>query len=206
MATNYNINEHSVIPSLHIGLTGGIATGKSAIANWFVEYGFAYFNADKVVHQLLSDQALLTVGEIVPHALNDNGLLNRAILAEAMFTNDDIRRSIEAILHPLVLAEMHQFIKQHRFTISEIPLLFELQQEKFFDLIVSTILPGWLQEKRAMMRHGMTLEKYHKIISLQCSNQYRIDHSDYIVDTELPIHKTKQQVLHIIQTHTLNAK
>ncbi|NLO97866.1 MAG: dephospho-CoA kinase, partial [Peptococcaceae bacterium] len=94
---------------LTIGLTGGIASGKTSVANWFEAKGIPVINADKTAHELMEQQAVITVlveefgGEYLT-----GGKINRALLGDKVFRDAESRRKLEKIMHPLVLQSMKE--------------------------------------------------------------------------------------------------
>ena len=89
-----------------IGLTGGIGSGKSTVAQWFNKRGVPVLDADKIVHRLLQSD-LSTISKLVqefgPEILGENGEINRSKLGARIFSDEDARKRLERIVHPRVV-------------------------------------------------------------------------------------------------------
>ena len=174
-----------------IGLTGGIATGKSTTADLFRERGIAVFDADSTVHHLLGVDGLAVAkvracfGDDV---LGSNGAVDRNFLGRHVFGNAFERRKLEQILHPLVANEREKFLRQQRnagapLVVLDIPLLFEIGTHKLCDLIIVTNVAPDIQRERAMSREGMTSEKFTGILNSQMPLIEKASRADFVLDT-----------------------
>jgi dephospho-CoA kinase len=176
---------------IKIGLTGGIAAGKSSICNlWQKLYNVAIFDADKTVHKIYNRADVIdVVSLIVPQAVQ-NYKINRVILGEIIKTQPDILDEIEEIIHPLVRLEERKASKiansfGYDMIISDIPLLLENNLQNRYDYIVVVNSPLWLRRKRAMQRSNMSERKLQEIISRQVSDAQRIKAADFVINTSI---------------------
>tara|TARA_B100000575_G_C23028792_1_gene592394 strand:+ start:367 stop:960 length:594 start_codon:yes stop_codon:yes gene_type:complete len=174
-----------------VGLTGGIATGKSTTADFFRERGIAVFDADRTVHQLL-DVAGLAVSKVVEvfgdDVLRSNGAIDRNVLGQRIFKNEFDRQKLERILHPLVANERENFLLHQRqvgapMVVLDIPLLFEIGTHKLCDLVIVTNLPPHIQRERAMSRKGMTGDRLTGILNSQMPLSEKASRADFVLDT-----------------------
>jgi dephospho-CoA kinase len=196
-----------------IGLTGGIAMGKTTVAKQFAQCGVAVCDSDHIVHQLLGvgGDAVESVGKLFPNALQNNHI-DRKVLAKEVFGNDTKLHALEAIIHPLVRKHQDAFIVQSRLqkksiVLLDIPLLFETQGEARCDYTVTVSTPTFLQRQRALKRPQMTAEKLGHILARQMPHSEKRKRADFIVFTGLGKHhslKMVQCILNTIKKHTLS--
>jgi len=172
-----------------IGLTGGIAMGKTTVAQQFAWCGAAICDSDKIVHKLLGvhGEAVDSIGKLFPKARMDN-FINRKMLAQEVFGNPEKLMQLEAILHPLVRKYQDNFIRKatllkRRIVVLDIPLLFETHGEKRCDYTVVASAPAFLQRQRALLRFHMTKEKLAHILARQMPDSEKRKRADFIVLT-----------------------
>jgi dephospho-CoA kinase len=148
-----------------IGLTGGIASGKSAVGKWFEQHGIPVWDADTAVHTLLNtDKAIqqqlkMWFGEAV---ILPDGKANRPLMGERVFTDTLLKKQLEGLLHPLVRFSMEAFfadIEQSQptapFAIAMIPLLFENGLQAQFDAVWVVNATQAQQIERMKTHRGM---------------------------------------------------
>lgn len=170
----------------HVGLTGGLASGKSTVAHLFAACGADIIDADAVVAELTAagtvalTQLQQAVGDWV---LTEDGAYNRALVRQKIFDDPALRQQIEAVLHPLVRERIREHLQAAAgpYAIAVIPLLFESEgwADYFQRIIVVECLPE-LQIERAQRRDG--LQDAHKIIAAQLPAQQRRLHADDIIE------------------------
>ncbi len=186
-----------------IGLTGGIATGKSTVLNFFAHHGVPAHNADDAAHHLLLQQPIIEhISEFAPEAV-ENGVINRQKLGAAVFNNDELLEELEELLHPLIrLAEMDTIKKMEilgkNIIVLDIPLLFETRDINDFDMVITTSCPERTQIARAMARKGMTQEKLEAIMDRQTSTSDKEKMADAIISTGLSKAHTMGQVKQLL--------
>ena len=185
-----------------VGLTGGIATGKSTTADLFRERGIAVFDADRSVHHLLG-VAGPAVAEICTvfgnEVLRENGSIDRNLLGQRVFRNEADRRKLEQILHPLVARDREAFLARQRqddaqMVVLDVPLLFEAGADDLCDLVVVTTVEADIQRERALARDGMTGDKLTGILNSQMPLSEKVDRADFVLDTGTDLAATRQQL------------
>jgi dephospho-CoA kinase len=185
-----------------VGLTGGIATGKSTTADLFRERGIAVFDADRSVHHLLG-VAGPAVAEICTvfgnEVLRENGSIDRNLLGQRVFRNEADRRKLEQILHPLVARDREAFLARQRqddaqMVVLDVPLLFEAGADDLCDLVVVTTVEADIQRERALARDGMTGDKLTGILNSQMLLSEKVDRADFVLDTGTDLAATRQQL------------
>ncbi len=160
---------------LVIGLTGGIATGKSTTAAMIRERGIPLHDADAVVHGMMAAGGLATrsVAEVFgDDILTADGAVDRQRLGRVVFADSVLRKRLEAIIHPLVANDRDMFLDMHQkagasLVVLDIPLLFETGADAMCDFVILCSAPDGIQRERAMARAGMTENKLDAILASQ---------------------------------------
>ncbi|MGE4313707.1 MAG: dephospho-CoA kinase [Pseudobdellovibrionaceae bacterium] len=176
-----------------LGLTGSIAMGKSTVAAMFEKCGVAVHDSDAVVHSAYEpDSSVFTMlGRLFPEAWNKKTLrIDRAKLAEIIYTEPEARRALEGLLHPYVWDAQDSFLRKHRrmgtaLVVFDIPLLYETGAENRLDAVCVATAPKFLQQKRALRRPNMSEEKLRSILDTQLPDPVKRKRADYIVHTGL---------------------
>lgn len=184
---------------LVIGLTGGIGCGKSTVSELFRNLGTPVIDADDIAHKIVEPgqpalQALRdTFGDAIFAA---DGRLDRAELRQRVFSDLAKKQQLEAILHPLVYAEIDHAVQQlkHPYCIVCIPLLLETRMESKVDRILVIDCPVETQIERVQKRDGMSSEMVHRIIANQVSRATRLAHADDIIENTISAEQLADQV------------
>ena len=173
-----------------IGLTGGIATGKSSVARFFTDKGVPVIDADQLARDAVlpaSPALAQIVARFGPEVLTQEGILDRKHLGMLVFSNQEKRRILEEILHPEIrkLSEMHiseADAAGHIRLIYMAPLLIEAGGDSRVDTIwVVTVRPE-IQLERLMRRDGITLEQALKIIDSQMPLAEKERYGSVVID------------------------
>ena len=193
----------SEIRPLRIGLTGSIGMGKSTTAQLFRDEGIAVFDSDAIVHELYQGAAVEPIAHSFPQVL-ENGVINRAKLADIVLKNPQALKQVEEIVHPLVWSERDKFFKANQETganlvVYDIPLLFEKGVDSSVDVIVVVSATSETQKARVLARTGMTVEKFEALKSKQMSDLEKRARADFIIDTSLGLESARQQVHEILE-------
>lgn len=187
---------------LTIGLTGGIGSGKSTVAQWFEQQGIPVVDADKTVHRLFrSDSFTISklVREFGPDILASNGEISRMELGRRVFKEVDARRRLECIVHPRVLACMKEEQETLRnagsdVCIWDVPLLFETGYKQFVDQVWVVWVPRDVQIKRVLARDKLGLEEVKARIAAQGSLDEKRQHADVVIDNSGDRTETLRQI------------
>jgi len=176
-----------------IGITGGVATGKSAVAALFHRKGAVVFSADEAARDVLApgSPALQQVVETFgPDYLLPDGRLDRARLGARVFSDPAARRALEAITHPRILALLRAQIEATRqqdpdaLIIVEAPLLYEAGMAGWFDRIVVVAASEPTQIERLRARDGLTEEEARRRIAAQMPLAEKIARADDVIWNE----------------------
>jgi dephospho-CoA kinase len=170
-----------------VGLTGGIGSGKSTVADLFVELGAGLVDTDAIARELtLADGAAMPAltAEFGPGILAADGALDRAAMRQLAFADPSARSRLEGILHPLIRhlsAERCQAATEP-YVILAVPLLVESgTYRERCDRIVVVDCPESLQIQRVMSRNGLSAEEVRAIMAAQATRQQRLAVADDVV-------------------------
>ncbi len=186
------------MPPLIIGLTGGIGSGKSTVAELFAAKGVEIIDADKVARQIVdTDPSVLNkiiekFGSIV---LDAHHHLNRRALRDIIFTDTSKRKWLEHLLHPLIRVEMQQQSEHAHspYCIQVIPLLIERDSKRIQRiLVVDTSEPE--QIERILERDNISLTQAQAILNAQITRKQRLTIADDVIVNDNTIEHLKQQV------------
>lgn len=183
-----------------VGLTGGIGSGKTTVANLFAEQGIALVDADIVSRQVVEPN---TKGyqAIVEHyglqVLNHDGTINRSKLRETIFSNEEERQWVNQLLHPLIRTEMLKQVDEATspYVIMVIPLLFENGLDSLVNRTLMVDISPEQQIKRTAIRDNVLPEQVKSIISAQMSRDDKLAKADDIVENQGEVSELKTQVL-----------
>lgn len=190
-----------------IGLTGGIATGKSTVANMFKERGAKIISADQLVHQLLEPgtASFRRVKAAFGPQIMSAGKIDRKKLARIVFNDKGKLRKLERIIHPQVRKRIRRKIsefqknKRIKVVVVEIPLLYEARFENEVEATVVVVSSRQLQIKRAVRKLGITKNEALRRIGAQMSLKNKIRLADFIIDNNSTKNNTKKQVKELWQ-------
>ncbi len=185
-----------------LGLTGSIGMGKSTTAAMFQAEGIPVNDADAVVHQLYSAEAVAPIETTFPGTTTE-GKVDRVKLAAHLAAHPADFKKLESIVHPLVRDKEMQFRQKaddegHDIVLLDIPLLFETGGEGRVDAIVVVTCAADIQRARVLARPRMTVEKFEMILSRQMPDSEKRQRADYIVDTGEGLEPARAQVRAII--------
>ena len=164
---------------LRIGLTGGIASGKSTVAQRFMELGVPVIDADAASRAVVAPGTpglKQVIARFGPGVVAENGELDRRALRDLIFSDPDARRDLEGILHPLIRAHMEQSASaaQGPYVVMAIPLLVESGQRDRVDRVLVVDADEAVQLGRVMARDGGSLEQARAILSSQAPRSARL--------------------------------
>ncbi len=171
-----------------VGLTGGVASGKSTVSAMLAELGAVVVDADLLARDVVApgtDGLAAVVEEFGPDVLGPDGALDRPRLGALVFADPERRRALEAIIHPLVrarAAEIEAAAPPDAVVVHDIPLLTETGQAASFDAVVVVDVPAEVQVDRMVRIRGMSEEDALARIAAQASREERLAVATYVVD------------------------
>ena len=182
-----------------VGLTGGIASGKTTVANLFAKQGVPIVDTDIIARQLVAP-GQETLHQIIQlfgqQYLTADGQLNRAALATLCFSKPQARLQLESILHPKIRAEMERQLQQLNavYAIAVIPLLLETKRSKLIDRVLVVDCLHEQQLQRLQQRDQRSDEEIKGILDAQISPQQRLAAADQIIENNHDLKYLKKQV------------
>ena len=189
-----------------IGITGGIASGKSTVTEFLRQQGYQVIDADQVVHELQEPggrlyQALLsTFGSVI---LQEDGHLDRPKLGAMIFGNPELLAQSSQIQNQIIREELagrrDLLAETEDFFFMDIPLLFELQYEDWFDQIWLVDVTEKTQLSRLMTRNSLSQEEAEKRIAAQLSLLEKRKRADVLIDNNGSLEQTRQQLRDALQ-------
>ena len=193
-----------------IGLTGGIATGKSTVKKRLEELNIAVIDADQISHEItqIGGQGYQEiVSQFGTDLLGLDQKIDRKKLGEIVFSDQQKLLQLEQILHPLIQAE----VKQRKIKFQDqgtalcfydVPLLFEKKLENQFDQIVLVYLPSAMQVERLMLRNSLTKAQALARIQAQLPMAYKIQKSHHCIDNSTNSDDLRLQVFNLVGSLT----
>ena len=189
-----------------IGITGGMASGKSTLARMLAARGYVHVDADALVHRLMREDhdIIRSIGNAFAGSVTAQGV-NRAVLSETIGKNPDALSQLETILHPRVVEEEMKIMETTkraggRGVILDIPLLFETGANARCDVVIVAHAPLAVRRERAFARTGMTEEKWNRLIARQLSDAERCARADWVIDTSQSEAETRAQIAALVKT------
>jgi len=190
-----------------LGLTGGIAMGKSAASATFRSFGVPVFDADAAVHDLLAPggAAVKPVLAAFPDCRAADGGIDRAALGGLVFADPAALERLEAIVHPLVHAAERRFLARcagfgEPLVVLDIPLLFETGAQAMVDAVAVVSAPRFLQGQRVLRRPGMTEERLAAIRTRQLPDAEKQKRADFVIHTGLSRRRAAAAIGRIVRT------
>ena len=190
-----------------IALTGGIGTGKSTVGSFLRAKNIPVIDADQLSREVCKpslpaySEIIALLGEDILLPSNE---LNRVKLKELIFADAELKKKIEAIIHPRIQAEFQKIIKalierRENIIFYEIPLLFEAKSNYNFDFIVCVDAPDHTRIERILKQRDISTEEIKKIISFQKSQEEKKMKSNYTINNAGSIENTKKEVLEVLK-------
>lgn len=191
-----------------IGLTGGIATGKSSVSNYLLSLGIPVIDADLISREVVEPGQpglLKLLQKLGPEILTQDGQLNRPALAKKLFHNEAVRQQVNQLLHPLIYDRMFERVAAFQsqgeaLVFLDIPLLFETQTKNLFDDIWLVYVPETIQLERLMKRDQLSQEAAVARIASQLSIEEKRLLADVIIDNSGTIEVTLAQVKSLLDS------
>lgn len=182
-----------------VGLTGGIGSGKSAVAEMFRELGAPIIDTDVIAREVVqpgSDALNMIVQRFGDQVLKPDGHLDRSALRHAVFNSEENRRWLEQLLHPLIRERTKQLIDEcdYPYCIVVIPLLAENWPYPLVDRVLVVDIDEEVQLKRASQRDKNTDEQIKKIMKSQTSREQRLAIADDVINNDADLEHLRKSV------------
>jgi len=185
-----------------IGLTGGIGSGKTTIANYFQEMGVPVYIADNGARNVMqSEDIVKQIKTIFGDDLFVNNILNRAKLAEIVFNDKSKLEQLNNIVHPAVKKDFEVWLLQHTnyaYVIYEAAILFESGRYKECDVVITVTAPKELRIERVIKRDNTTREHVLSRMDMQWNDEKRISGSNFVINND-NLKNAKEEVVKILK-------
>lgn len=189
-----------------VALTGGIGSGKSAVADLLRERGCVVIDADALAREAVAPGSaglVEVVGEFGPEVLDSAGHLDRGALAALAFSSPDRRRALEGILHPRIAARRQELLREQPedvIVFCEVPLLVETGGRSGWDAVIVVDCPDDIRLQRLVEGRGMALDDARRRMSAQASREERLAIADYVIDNSGSRSSLSDQVSDILRS------
>jgi len=189
-----------------VGLTGGIGSGKTTVANLFAAEGITLVDADIIARDVVA-QGSKGLEAIVSHfgieMLTPEGELDRAKLRQRIFSHPEEREWLNQLLHPMIRQEMLAQVEKatSAYVIMVVPLLFENGLDRLVNRTLVVDISPELQINRTVKRDNVDASQVNNIISSQCSRSEKLARADDIIDNQGEISTLKREVLALHQRY-----
>jgi dephospho-CoA kinase len=182
-----------------IGLTGGIATGKTTVSNYLKELGYPVIDADVIARQVVEPgtkglrMITDTFGEKV---LTSDGQLDRQQLAQWVFTSSELLQQLNQILQPIIRERIQELISTSKdsVVVIDVPLLYEQHYEELCDVVMVVSVQPQQQLKRLMNRNNLTMDEAKNRVASQMPLSSKERLADVVIDNNGSVKETRQQV------------
>jgi dephospho-CoA kinase len=184
-----------------VGLTGGLATGKTTVAKIFKELGAEVVDADIIAREIVRkgtevfDEIVKVFGEGI---IGEEGELDRKKLASIIFCDEEAREKLNMITHPpirkRIVEEIARLKESKRIIVLDVPLLIEAGFSDLVDVVVVVSAGEEEQIRRVMKRDGIKREEALLRIRSQLPLQSKLDAADYVIDNSGPLDRTRMEV------------
>lgn len=188
---------------MNIGLTGGIASGKSTVAELLARRGAIVIDADLLAREVVEPgaPALAEVARVFgASVLSEDGSLNRKQLGQLVFSDAGKRKILEDILHPPIRKLMRERMEEGRrlfpdkLVVVDVPLLYESHLEEEFEEVLVVYVDPAVQIERLMTRNGLTRQEAQLRLDAQIPIQWKREWADYVIDNGGQPEETVAQV------------
>lgn len=178
-----------------IGLTGGIGSGKSTIANFFKEKGIPVYDSDSEAKSLLNEDEQLKnqIIQVFGEEAYVNNEYNRSFIASKVFHDIDLLSQLNEIIHPAIRNHFQNWVKSQKteFVIKEAAILFESGAYRDCDWVICVVANEDLRIQRVMDRSQLSAEEIRKRIQNQWTDAQRIEQSDFVITNDSSLETLK---------------
>jgi dephospho-CoA kinase len=188
---------------LRVGLTGGIATGKTTVGEMFVQLGCHLIDSDEIAHQLfepgqdIHDAVIKTFGQQIVAA---DGIIDRKILGEIVFKDSAARAKLNALVHPAIIRRQQEFLADIARTdpkgvgMVSAALMVEIGTYKNYDKVIVLSCPPDVQRARLKARSALSDEQIEQRVASQMPVEEKVKYGDFVIDTSTDLETTRRQI------------
>ncbi len=188
---------------LRVGLTGGIATGKTTVGQMFVELGCHLIDSDRITHQLFEPGQAVHMGVVRAfgeRVLAEDGSIDRKVLSEIVFNDPDARTKLNGIVHPAVTQRQSDWLKEIEakdpggIAIVDAALMIEVGTYRNYDKVIVVTCSTEVQKRRLRERSGLPEEQMDARIRSQMPVDEKVKHADFVIDNSGDLDGARRQV------------
>lgn len=183
---------------MRIAIAGNIASGKTAVENFFREFGYDVLDTDKIGHEVLASGVRFEIIKAFEgEDISTGGEIDRKKLGDVVFSSYHARKKLEDIVHPIIRARIEEYFKQHaddEVILVAIPLVFEAKMEDLFDKIIFVFADDETRLERLMARNNLSQVDAMKRINSQMSQFMKLEESDYVFHNNGTLDNLRNQV------------
>lgn len=183
-----------------IGITGGIASGKSVVGQRLKELGAVVLDADVLAYQVVEPltKGWLEVKDAFPEVVQEDLTIDRRLLAQIIFADPEKRFALEAIVHPKVLSRMQKegekWEKRGKLVFCEVPLLYEVGWNVWLKEVWVVYVKPQIQLKRLINRSHISLEEAKQMIASQMPLEEKVKRATHVIDNSYSLEHTLKQI------------
>jgi dephospho-CoA kinase len=172
-----------------IGLTGGIGTGKTTVANYFASKGVPVYIADEAAKVIMNAKDVVQQVQALfaENVISENGYLNRTLIRDLVFSDKDKLAQLNSIIHPKVKRDFDNWLSQHQdapFVIKEVAILFETNGQDYCDATILITAPLETRIQRVLERDKTSKDIILQIIQNQLPEEQKIRLATYVIENE----------------------
>lgn len=190
---------------LIVGLTGGLASGKTTVAKIFKTLGATIIDADKLAREVVKPNSLVwqrVIDYFGTEILNEDSTINRGLLGELIFDNEFQRKKLNEIMHPEIIRKIGQKIDSQRslpgsIVIIDAPLLIEANMVSMVDRLIVVTVSELTQIKRVILRDNLSADMAKKRICAQIPLTEKVKLADFVIDTDCPKTELTERVTRV---------
>ena len=188
---------------MRVGLTGGVASGKSTVSAVLAELGAVVIDADLLAREVVAagTDGLAEIVEVFgPQVLTEDGELDRPAMGTLVFGDPERRRALEAIIHPRVRErgrEIEADAQADAMVVHDIPLLAETGQAANFDAVIVVDVPTEVQVERMMSLRGLTREEAESRVAAQATREQRLAIATHVIENSGTVEDLRRRVAEV---------
>jgi len=191
---------------LRVGLTGGIATGKSTVGQMFVELGSHLIDSDRITHQLFEPGQRIhnaVVKEFGARILAHDGTIDRRILGNIVFKDAEARQKLNSLVHPAIIERQQEWLNEVEekdptgIAIVSAALMIEVGTYKNYAKVIVVLCSPELQKQRLMQRSGLKEDEIDARVQSQMPMSEKVKYADFVIDNSGDLSNTRRQVVEV---------